>query len=420
MIRRTSLVVALLFCLGSSEAARSETPFAVKAGDLWVMAGDSITAQRQHSNYIEAFFRTRYPELKLRFRNSGIGGNTTSSVANRFDYDVAAHKPTIVSIELGMNDVGSGDDPSKYIAGMKNLLKLIRDTGATPLLISSSPVNDGSKMDDWKGDRGRKIHPYTEALKKLAEEEKVAVVDQFHPLLALWHSNKLPLTGHEPAPPAPKPGEKPKPVFIPEKVTIGGDPVHPGPVGQYTMAAVILKALKVNQDVSSAKLKADGTVVEARSCKITDAAATNGVLKFTRLDERSPWPIHTKYRSALQLLPEMADLSRYLLQVEGLPAGEYTIVTNGKEAAQVSADDLAKGWNMSTVQKGVIAERGDQIVDLVFTLQQVHNNAWRTASKEKNAAALAEAQKGIDAAEAELFEACTPQPIQFEIRPVAK
>src|SRR6188508_1206068 len=104
MIHRISFVIALLLGLDSIDAARSETPFAVKAGDVWVMAGDSITAQRQHSNYIEAFFRTRYPDLKLQFRNSGIGGNTTGSVAARFDYDVAAFKPTIVSIELGMND----------------------------------------------------------------------------------------------------------------------------------------------------------------------------------------------------------------------------------------------------------------------------------------------------------------------------
>lgn len=420
MIRRASLALTLFLCLGLADAARSETPLTVKSGDFWVMAGDSITAQKLHSNYIEAFFRTRYPNLKLQFRNSGIGGNTTTSVAARFDYDIAAWKPTIVSIELGMNDVGSGDDPTKYVNGMKNLLKLIRDTGATPLLISSSPVNDGSKMDDWKTDRCRKIHPYTEALQKLAAEEKVAFVDQFHPLLALWHSNKLLVTGKEPAPPAPKPGEKPKPVLIPEKVALGGDPVHPGQVGQYTMAGTILNALNVDREVSSATLKADGTVVDAKLCKITNTAAKDGVLTFTRLDERGPWPIHTKQRSALKVLPEMVDLSQYVLKVEGLPAGEYSIVTDGKEATRAASDDLARGINLSTVETGVIAERGDKIVDLIGKLQQTLVSNWRAASKAKDAAAMAEAQKAIDAAEAELADACTPKPIQFEIRPIAK
>src|SRR5215216_1286902 len=86
----------------SPAAAEPATPLRLKEGDVWVMAGDSITAQRQHSNFIESFFRARYPELKLQFRNSGVGGHTMQSTSARFDYDIAAFKPTIVSIELGM------------------------------------------------------------------------------------------------------------------------------------------------------------------------------------------------------------------------------------------------------------------------------------------------------------------------------
>src|SRR5690606_36173487 len=89
--------------------------------DLWVMAGDSITAQKLHSNYIEAFYRARNPKATIRFRNSGIGGNRANHLLARFDYDVAAWKPTIVSIELGMNDVGS-PTPEAYIKGMKELI----------------------------------------------------------------------------------------------------------------------------------------------------------------------------------------------------------------------------------------------------------------------------------------------------------
>ncbi len=134
-----------------------------KANDLWVMAGDSITAQRLHSNYIEAFYRTRYPNLHLRFRNSGIGGNRTGNVLARLDYDVAAWKPTIVSVELGMNDVNAGDDPLGYIKGMRELVQRIREIKAQPVLISSSPVNDGSLPGNWKSDRCRRIDPYTGA-----------------------------------------------------------------------------------------------------------------------------------------------------------------------------------------------------------------------------------------------------------------
>src|SRR5579872_3649278 len=95
-------------------AVAEQTSFPLKDGDIWVMAGDSITAQHLHSNYFEAFCFARYPKLKFAFRNSGIGGHTVPSTLARFKWDVAAWKPTVVSVELGMNDQG-GYTVEKYI-----------------------------------------------------------------------------------------------------------------------------------------------------------------------------------------------------------------------------------------------------------------------------------------------------------------
>ena len=394
---RSVLVLVLLAC---ATAVSGQTRLEMKANDLWVMTGDSITAQRLHSNYIEAFYRARYPELHLQFRNSGIGGNTTGSVLARFDYDVAAWKPTIVSVELGMNDVGAGEDPSRYLEGMKNLLAQIRAVGATPVLISSSPVNDGSKLNDWKGDRCRKIHPYTVALGTLAQAEKVVFVDQYHPLLDLWAGNKLP-DGKE-------------------RFPLGGDGVHPGAVGQLTMAATILTALGADPEVSSATFNAAGSVVEKQLCEISNVAAKDGGLSFTRLDQRGPWPIAPQCREALKLMPQIADLSRYMLKVTDLADGQYAVSMNGKPVAQLTAKELAAGWNMSTLTEGAIAERSAKIVELVTKLQGPLNMAWRTAGKAKESDKLAECQKTIDACEAQLAAACKPVAIQFEIRPAGK
>src|SRR5581483_8823603 len=126
-------VVALAF----ASARAAEPALQLKDGDVWVMAGDSITAQRLHTNYIEAFYRLKHPQWHLHFRNSGIGGNRVGSILARFDYDVVAWKPTIVSIELGMNDVNGTEDV--YIKGMKELIAKIRAIPAQPVLISSSP-----------------------------------------------------------------------------------------------------------------------------------------------------------------------------------------------------------------------------------------------------------------------------------------
>jgi len=426
-VKKTLLLLPLLASfLGQAFAA--QPALALKDNDTWVMAGDSITAQRLHTNYIEAFFRTRYPQLHLHFRNSGISGNRTGSILDRFDYDVAAWKPTIVSIELGMNDVGganpeSPDCAAGYVAGMKKLADNIRSVSAQPLFISSSPVNDGSVVGAWASVRCQTIHPFTLALKELGQKENVPVVDQYHPLIALWGPNKTLDDANSLAvrirllkPENNVPDLKTLQAFAkswegkPAGIPLGGDSVHPGPVGQYMMASTILTALDVDREVSSATLKPDGTVVLAK----------NGKLTFTRLDERSPWPLSPDAITATALMPEIADLSRYNLTVSGLPAGQYSVSMDGKPVTTLSNKELAKGWNMSTISQGPVMDRAVKINALVTELQGVLNNNWRAASKEKDQEKLAAAQKAIDECEAKLQAAVQPAPIHFEIALAAK
>ena len=434
-MKKTVLIFALLAII-CAPAFAAQPAFTIKDNDTWVMAGDSITAQRLHTNFIEAFFRTRYPQFHLHFRNSGIGGNRTSSILDRFDYDVAAWQPTIVSIELGMNDVGGANPDSTncaagYVAGMKQLVDKVRALNAQPLLISSSPVNDGSVLGAWNSIRCQTIHPFTDALKELGQKENVRVVDQYHPLLALWGPNKIIEDANAFAarirllkPENNIADLKTLQAFAsawgskPGVVALGGDSVHPGPVGQYTMAATILAALDVDREVSSATIKPAGTVVETKNCKITDIVAKDGKLTFTRLDERSPWPISTSAISAVTLLPEMVDLSKYTLTVPGLSAGQYIVTMDGSLVATLSDKELAKGWNISTSNAGPLAARADKINGLIADLQGGLNNNWRAASKEKNQEKLAAAQKAIDECEAKLQAAVQPAPIHFEIAPV--
>ena len=431
ILRPLLVAASLLMFVPTLRAA--EPVLKLRENDVWVMSGDSITAQRQHTSYIEAYYHTRFPNLNLRFRNSGIGGNRTGNILARFDYDIAAWKPTIVSVELGMNDVGNGDDPAVYIKGMRDIITKIRAIPAQPVLISSSPVDDGSKMGDWKSDRCKRLDAYTVALRKLAAEEKVVFVDQYHPLVDLWGDNRRKgeaeavKKGAWPPKPTPAPVVDPaKPVkpaappIAPSLIPLTGDTVHPGPVGQYTMAATILAGLGAEKEVSSATLKADGTVISAKHCKITDVSAKGGKLSFTRTDESSPWPILPAAKSAAQLLPAVLDLSRYMLQVNGLPAGKYRVSINGKPAATLDASELAAGWNITSAFDSAIGERATKILAVIYNLQVKLNNEWRAASKDKDAAKLDAAQKAVDDADAELRTACAPVAWKFEIEKDAK
>src|SRR3974377_1329900 len=134
MSNRLSLACLLLVLLAlPCAAAAPATEFPLKAGDIWVMAGDSITAQHLHSNYFEAFCFARYPKMKFAFRNSGVGGHTIPTTLARFDYDIGAWKPTVVSVELGMNDQG-GFTTDKFISNMGQMVERIRSAKARPVI----------------------------------------------------------------------------------------------------------------------------------------------------------------------------------------------------------------------------------------------------------------------------------------------
>src|SRR5204863_8658291 len=141
--------------------------FPLKDGDIWVMAGDSITDQHLHSNYFEAYCFARYPKLKFAFRNSGVGGHTIPSTLVRFEYDIAAWKPTIVSVELGMNDSG-GTPTDKFVANMGTMTERICKAGARPVIFAPSPVNDGTTSAKLAG-RNQRLDEYSTALKVICE-----------------------------------------------------------------------------------------------------------------------------------------------------------------------------------------------------------------------------------------------------------
>ena len=263
-LHRMLILAGLLMRVWVGANARAADSFPLPGGDTWVMAGDSITAQHLHSNYFEAFCYARFAQLKFSFRNSGVGGDTIPKVLARFDWDVAPWKPTVVSVELGMNDKG-GYSVEQFIGGMGTLAQMIRSVGARPVFFTASPVNNGETSDKLGGNL--KLHEYAVALKRFAAEQHAPFADQFHVVIDTWGHNK-PNENLFNLIAAVKPiaqddklagveglraflaaqAKNPRPRLVSDVL---GDPVHPGPPGQLTMAAALLKELGATGFVSS-------------------------------------------------------------------------------------------------------------------------------------------------------------------------
>jgi lysophospholipase L1-like esterase len=441
-VRHLSLI-ALLLSAGIAAPCSADEPaagFPLQEGDVWVMAGDSITAQHLHSNYFEAFCYARYPKMQFAFRNSGVGGHTIPSTLARFSYDIAAWKPTVVSVELGMNDQG-GTPTEKFIANMGTMVQRIRSIKARPVLFSASPINNGDTLARLGGNR--RLNEYATALHKFAAQEKVPYADQFHALVDVWGKNK-PRENLARALGAIEPFANDNTVagvdhlreFLAAQkktkvpaVSMQGDPVHPGAPGQLMMAAALLKALGAEAFVSSVTLDAGGTVKEAKGCKVDGVKANEGTLTFDRLDECLPFPIPADAREVLPLDPTILGLSRYTLKVTGLKDGVYLLKINGAPSALATASELASGVNLTPFAHAAPFKTMDplaaqaQAIQAAVSAKEGQVSAWRALSQRAHAPnADPKLKEQLDAlnvkvreADAKIREAARPKKLHCEL-----
>ncbi|HVS33972.1 MAG TPA: GDSL-type esterase/lipase family protein [Gemmataceae bacterium] len=430
-------MLATVLALAAARPASADE-FPLKDGDVWVMAGDSITAQHLHTNYMEAFCYARYPKLTFRIRNSGVGGNKIPDLINRFDYDVAAWKPTIVSVELGMNDKGQFTT-DQYIENMGKLTQKIQAVKARPVFFTASPMNDGSTMDKLGGNA--RLNEYAIALKKFAAEQKAPFADQFHALIDVWGKNKArETTANEIA--AVKalaqddklPGVEHLKAFLAEQtkdpnppVSMKGDAVHPGEPGQLMMAAALLSDLGADGFVSSACVECNQgakPVCDARGCTLDGVRVEGGGVAFDRLDDSIPFPIPDEARSVLPLAPTVLQLSDCSLAVGGLKGDRFTVSIDGKVVAMLAAGELKKGVNLTAYGTGPYADQGKEVLAAVKAKEDLVGQ-WRNLSKAASAEnAPAKAKEGlenqtkkVEEADAKIREAAKPRKHHFEIAP---
>jgi hypothetical protein len=308
-----------------------------------------------------------------------------------------------------MNDSGRGPEAiAPYLDQMETLIARIRKAGARPVLLTSSPVNDITNASWVK--RNATLDAMATALAELAARAKVPCADQFHPLFELWSRN---LKSANAAP-------------------LGGDAVHPGPVGHLTMACACLVGLDAPALVSEVTLNgATGELVSATNCAVARAKVESGAVSFDRTDECLPMPIPDGGIAALKLVPISEKLNRYMLTVTALKAQKYDVLIDGEKVATVGADELAKGWNMSELTTGPIAAQCRSVLELIASKEALvsqyrelakpfapeRDKDPATNTEEKRKAGMAQVKKELPAADAKIHNAAQPKPHHFEVAP---
>jgi lysophospholipase L1-like esterase len=157
----------------------------IKPDDRILFTGDSITdsnrrGDKNHplgmSGYVlfaAAGISAQVASPKLEIYNRGIGGNRVKDLLGRFDADLLALKPTVVSILIGINDTWRAfdrNDPTSteaYEADYRTILTRIRDElGARVVLLEPFLLHVPPDRATWRTD----LNPRIDVVRKLVLE----------------------------------------------------------------------------------------------------------------------------------------------------------------------------------------------------------------------------------------------------------
>jgi lysophospholipase L1-like esterase len=327
------LLPVILLLLPNSPARAGE--FALCNGDTVVFLGDSITAARTYGKLVENYTLLRFPDRKVRFVNAGVGGDTAAGGLKRLERDVFPHKPTVVIVAYGVNDIGWGlkaDDEHKktYLEGVRGIVEACKKREVRVYICSAAVTAE----DPAKSEAGflQKMCDEGMELSRSLGGHAIDVQRTMRGIQkTIWAANA-------------KVADKAK-----HDTLHAADGVHLNDLGQLAMAFAILKGLDAPADVSSVTIDADGAkLVAAKGCTVKELASKDGALEFKRLDEGLPFNYGIFYGLNYRHVPVPNELNRYLLAVKNLPKGSYEVTADGRGAGVFTAERLAAGVNIAS------------------------------------------------------------------------
>jgi lysophospholipase L1-like esterase len=343
MKRALPLITVLLLTLPTLWATepRPITPAPFATGDRWGVLGDSITRSGQYHRYVELFYLTRFPSLKLDVINCGISGDTAPGALQRLQWDCLEAKPNVVSVMLGMNDVtlslyAPGGDTGRraktaetYDTAMRQLTKSLLDSGVKVVLITPSIFDDTAELpsNNYPG-AGAALGEFANRVRAIADEFQVPLIDFNGPMTAINAEQ-----------------QKSNPRFT----IVGGDRIHPTPPGHFVMAYEFLRAQGLAGVVSRITIDAaTGQADVLENCTVTNLKVRDGEVVFTCLENALPFPVEAPAKPALDLIPFSQEFNQQILTVRGLAPGDYALSIDGKEIRKFTAAELNDGVNLAS------------------------------------------------------------------------
>ena len=342
---------ALAAPAGAKENFGSAEPF--RAGDTVCFVGDSITHGGCYHSIVTLFYATRFPERPVRFHNCGVGGDRAAAIMTdekfRLAVDILGRQPSVATIMLGMNDVGvAAYGPDKtgveydkirkaaldaYSENMLRLIQFLQEHDVRVILITPSIYDETVQILPALGGRPAYVGANdglgkcAEMVRQWAQRQHTGLVDFYAVMNAINRRE-----------------QRKNPGFS----LVGGERVHPGPIGHFVMAYTFLKAQDMPRDVARIGVDAAvGQAAEEINCRIDAVRATAQGVEFDCLEYSLPLVAPDDAQPALELVPFVDELNQEILTVGGLSAGQYEVRIDGAVVAEHSAAELKAGVNLT-------------------------------------------------------------------------
>jgi len=155
-----------------------------------VCFGDSVTGVYYHTGSRRAYtamlglaLEAAVPGTRVQAINAGISGHTTADGLSRFDKDVLAHKPDIVTVMFGLNDM-TRVSLADYRKNLVTIVGRCRKIGAEVVLATPNNVIDTPRRPT---DR---LVEYCDVVRAVGRELKVPVCDCYRGYDAMRHHDR--------------------------------------------------------------------------------------------------------------------------------------------------------------------------------------------------------------------------------------
>ena len=146
--------------------------------------GEGLFDNLGHSyvRIVENMLAVFYPEIRVRVTNSGISGNTSRDLLERFDRDVRLLKPDWISIWIGINDVWRQFDspamtdvcvlPEEYRENVEKMILAVKDNVKGVFVLTPYYI-EPNKSDIMRA----RMEEYAEICRALADKYNCTLID---------------------------------------------------------------------------------------------------------------------------------------------------------------------------------------------------------------------------------------------------